>query len=222
LGESKNKKDVPTFIVAKTLKGKGTAVSDKLGYHGKPLTGELYEKTITDLNLLITNEPNVIRKFKYTTSRKINESAIELTDLDKLVAKKSTRVGCGEGLLNLMNNDKNEEFRIVALDGDVGNSTMIGLAGAKHPDRFVQCFIAEQNMVLVAQGLSCLGLVPVMASFSAFLSRAFDQFRMNNINQCNIKVYGTHSGVHIGEDGGSQMGLEDISMFCSLFDCVVL
>mmetsp|Transcript_52818 Transcript_52818/g.44277 ORF Transcript_52818/g.44277 Transcript_52818/m.44277 type:complete len:122 (-) Transcript_52818:524-889(-) len=121
-----------------------------------------------------------------------------------------------------MNNDKNEEFRIVALDGDVGNSTMIGLAGAKHPDRFVQCFIAEQNMVLVAQGLSCLGLVPVMASFSAFLSRAFDQFRMNNINQCNIKVYGTHSGVHIGEDGGSQMGLEDISMFCSLFDCVVL
>jgi len=121
-----------------------------------------------------------------------------------------------------MDTETDNDYNIVSLDGDVGNSTYIEISGKKHPNRFIQCFIAEQNIVQVSQGLSCLGLIPVFSTFSAFLTRAYDQFRMNNINQCNIKIYGTHSGCSIGEDGGSQMGFEDISMFTQLFNCVVL
>jgi len=140
-------------------------------------------------------------------------------DLNKKI---SSRLACGEAVCHFMDSETDNDFNLVTLDGDVGNSTFIEVSAKKHPNRFIQGFIAEQNIVQISQGLSCLGIIPVLSSFSAFLTRAYDQFRMNNINQCNIKVYGTHSGSSIGEDGGSQMGFEDISMFSQLFNCVVL
>jgi transketolase len=105
---------------------------------------------------------------------------------------------------------------VVAIDGDTKNSTYIDAFGKEFPDRFVELFIAEQNMAGVAVGLSARGYHPVMASFACFLSRAADQLRMAAFSGSNILVDGSHAGVSIGEDGPSQMGLEDLSLFRSV------
>lgn len=91
-----------------------------------------------------------------------------------------------------------------------------------YPRRGIQCYIAEQQMVQVAQGLSCVGFIPIVGTFGAFFSRACDQLRMNNITQAKIKCFGTHVGISIGEDGPSQMALEDIAIFGSLLHSIVL
>ena len=111
---------------------------------------------------------------------------------------------------------------IYALDGDVMNSTFTESFKKVHAERFVECYIAEQNMVSVAAGLSRMGKIPFVATFAAFLTRAADQIRMARVSEANIKFVGSHVGVSIGEDGPSQMGLEDISLFGTLPDTVVL
>src|SRR5689334_10934549 len=102
------------------------------------------------------------------------------------------------------------------------NSTFTQTFKKAHDDRFVECYIAEQNMVSVAAGLSRMGKIPFVATFAAFLTRAADQIRMARVSEANIKFVGSHVGVSIGEDGPSQMGLEDISLFGTIPDCVVL
>lgn len=145
-----------------------------------------------------------------------------MNNIETSVKKAATRLSCGEALVNLFSNDSKDNFKYVALDADVGNSTHINLVKKDYKNRVVECFIAEQNMVLVAIGLSSLGFIPYLSTFGCFLTRAYDMLRMNSLTKANIKIYGTHVGVSIGQDGPSQMALEDISMFLSIPNCVVL
>ena len=111
---------------------------------------------------------------------------------------------------------------VVALDGEVSDSTRSDSFAKKHPERFFECYIAEQQMLAAAVGLQARGWVPFATTFAAFLSRAYDFVRMAAVSQANLKLVGSHSGVPIGEDGPSQMGLEDIAMFRAVHGSVVL
>jgi len=111
---------------------------------------------------------------------------------------------------------------MVVLDGEVSNSTYAEIFKNSHPERFFEMFIAEQNMVGAALGLSIQGKAPFVSTFAAFLTRAADQIRMSQYSNANIKFCGSHAGVSIGEDGSSQMGLEDIALFRAILGSVVL
>jgi len=110
----------------------------------------------------------------------------------------------------------------VSLDGEVSNSTYAEIFKEAYPDRFFEMYIAEQNMVGAALGLSRRGKIPFVSTFAAFFTRAFDQIRMSQYSDPNIKFVGSHAGVSIGEDGPSQMGLEDIAIFRAILNSVVL
>lgn len=111
---------------------------------------------------------------------------------------------------------------MVVLDAEVSNSTYAEIFKNHYPERFFECFVAEQNMVGMAVGLSLRGKIPFVSTFAAFLTRAFDQIRMAQYSDVNIKFVGSHAGVSIGQDGASQMGLEDIAMMRSILNSVVL
>jgi transketolase len=111
---------------------------------------------------------------------------------------------------------------VVVLDGDTKNSTFSEKFLKAHPDRFFEAFIAEQNMVGAAVGLQAMGKIPFASTFACFLTRAYDQIRMAAISQANIKLCGSHAGVSIGEDGPSQMGLEDLAMMRAIEGSTVL
>jgi transketolase len=130
----------------------------------------------------------------------------------------ATRKAYGNALARLGAADRN----IVSLDGEVSNSTMAEIFAQACPDRFFEMFIAEQNMAGVGLGLAVRGKIPFVSSFAAFLTRAFDQIRMSQYSDPNLKFVGSHAGVSIGWDGPSQMGLEDLAMFRTLGDGVVL
>lgn len=130
----------------------------------------------------------------------------------------ATRSAFGDAMVALGHLDG----RVVGLDGDVQDSTRMQTFAEAFPDRFIQCFIAEQNMVGVAAGLSACGKVPFAATFACFLTRAHDVIRMAAISNANIKLVGSHAGVSVGQDGPSQMGLEDIAMMATQPNIVVL
>jgi transketolase len=130
----------------------------------------------------------------------------------------ATREAYGNALARLGAVDQ----RIVAFDGDTKNSTFADKFNKKFPDRFTECFIAEQNMVSVAVGFSTRGKVPFASSFACFLTRAYDQIRLAGISKANLKIVGSHVGVSIGEDGPSQMGLEDLAMMRAIAGSTVL
>ena len=111
---------------------------------------------------------------------------------------------------------------MVSLDGEVSNSTYSEIFKEAYPERFFEMYIAEQNMVGAALGFSSRGKIPFVSTFAAFFTRAFDQIRMSQYSDPNIKFVGSHAGVSIGEDGPSQMGLEDIAMFRTILNGVVL
>lgn len=139
----------------------------------------------------------------------------KLPEPTKLV---SLRKEFGNSLVRLAELDP----KIVALDAEVSNSTFSYLLKQEHPERFFEMFIAEQNMISVALGMSLRGYKPFISTFGAFLTRAFDQIRMCQYSKANLKIIGTHCGVSIGEDGPSQMALEDISMFRSIQKSIIL
>src|SRR3970282_520651 len=130
----------------------------------------------------------------------------------------ATRKAYGSGLTKLGLARKD----VVCLDADVNDSTDTERFKEKIPERFLDMFIAEQNMVGTALGLSARGMIPFVSTFAAFFTRAFDQIRMTGYSRGNVKFMGSHAGVSIGEDGPSQMGLEDISLFRAVFGSVVL
>jgi transketolase len=130
----------------------------------------------------------------------------------------ATRKAFGQGLVAI-GKAKN---LVMSLDAEVKNSTYAELFERAFPDRFVQCFVAEQNMVSMAVGLASRGKIPFVSTFSSFLTRAHDQLRMAAIGRSPLRVIGSHAGVSIGQDGPSQMGLEDIAMMRSLPNSVVL
>lgn len=211
----------PKMIIAKTVKGKGVSfLENKEGWHGKPLPKNEYKKAIKELGKIdkeITGEikrPNVrVKSLEF----RVKGITPKLKISYKLGEEVATRMAYGEALAKLgeLNPD------IVALDGETKNSTYSEKFKDKHPQRFYEMFIAEQNMVGVALGMSKRGMIPFASTFAAFWIRAFDQIRMSAVSLANIKFVGSHAGVSIGEDGPSQMGLEDFVMFRSIFGSCV-
>ena len=218
LQATQNPDGKPFAIVAKTFKGHGISFLDnKDGWHGKALKKEELEKALKEL------EPvNDALRFELNKPKqKLLQSTVNLIHSGLTFDKGkeyATREVFGDVLVKLA--EQNQE--IYALDGDVMNSTFTEPFKKTFPDRFVESYIAEQNMVSVAAGLSRAGKIPFVATFAAFLTRAADQVRMARVSEANIKFVGSHVGVSIGEDGPSQMGLEDIALFGSLPDSVVL
>jgi transketolase len=209
----------PFAIVAKTSKGHGISfLENKDGWHGKALKREELEKALKELGNI---DDNLRFELKKPMQNKSPQYAINVTDtgLEFESGKEyATREVFGDVLVKLGAQNK----EIYALDGDVMNSTFTETFKKTYPERFVESFIAEQNMVSVAAGLSRMGKTPFVATFGAFLTRAADQIRMARVSEANIKFVGSHVGVSIGEDGPSQMGLEDIALFGTLPDSVVL
>ncbi|HXT69735.1 MAG TPA: transketolase [Vicinamibacterales bacterium] len=225
LAEARKTAGKPTVILARTLKGKGCSIFEgKDNWHGKPLKkGAETDQAIAELNAQIvkTSDPApVIPK----PGRRQEEGALpDFAARMPAPAYKSTdsvatREAYGTAIAALGGIDK----RVVALDADVKNSTFSEKFEKAHPDRFYQMFIAEQAMVGAAMGLAARGAIPFPSTFAAFLERACDFIRMAGISAVNIKVAGSHAGVSIGEDGPSQMALEDLSMFRGVPNCTVL
>ena len=216
-----SKLQIPKMIIAKTLKGKGVSfLEDKDGWHGKALTADDLSRAVKELGVVdrtlrgeIDNPgPAEISNFQFPISKQIQNPKYEE---GKPVA---TRKAYGNAIERIGEVYPN----LVVLDAEVSNSTFAEFFKAKYPDRFFEMFIAEQNMVGAALGMSRRGKIPFVSTFAAFFSRAFDQIRMSGYSQANIKFCGSHAGVSIGEDGASQMGLEDIAMFRTVLNSVIL
>src|SRR5215471_2237075 len=223
LDEAMSPAEQPTVIVAATKKGKGVSfIEDKNGWHGKALKkGEEEDRALAELQKLNLQTGGL--KVQRPDGRRVNRpeaGAAEQKSGDHyksgdLVA---TREAYGDALARL--GDANP--LVVALDGDVKNSTFSDKFMKAHEGRFFECFIAEQNMVGAAAGLSAMGKIPFASTFAAFLSRALDQIRMAAISRANVKLVGSHAGVSIGEDGPSQMALEELAMMRAVEESSVL
>jgi transketolase len=216
LAEARETKGRPTMILAKTFKGYGISfVQDKEGWHGKALkAGDEADRAIKELEATLNDVPaDAIDTLRAAIRRPPVEPPVPARatlsppsyKLGDLVA---TREAYGTALARLGKTDS----RIVALDADVGNSTFSERFEKVAPERFYESYIAEQVMVGTAMGLAARGAIPFPSTFACFLTRAYDFLRMAAISNLNIKLAGSHAGVSIGEDGPSQMALEDLAM----------
>ncbi|HXX74643.1 MAG TPA: transketolase [Nitrospiraceae bacterium] len=204
----------PTVLLAKTLKGRGISfMENHPSWHGKPIPkGEETQKAIDELTRQFKPISASVRIQTPTASAPRSFAANPLPRSPyKRGDSAATREAFGVALEALGSVNQ----LVVGLDADVKNSTYTDKFGKKFPDRFFENFIAEQNMVGAAAGLAACGKIPFAATFACFLTRAYDFIRMAAISQSNIKLIGTHVGVSIGEDGPSQMGLEDIAMMAA-------
>ncbi len=204
----------PFAILARTFKGCGfSEVEDREGWHGKPLDKEMMERAVREIGSkdVILHSPLKFSSISYRTAR----FSIRKYKKGDHVA---TRNAFGDALVRA--GRKNRD--VVVIDGDVRNSTKTGKFFEEFPRRSFESFIAEQNMAGMAIGLSSQGFIPFVATFGTFLTRAHDFIRMAAYSRANIKFVGSHVGVSIGQDGPSQMGLEDIPMFTSIPCSVVL
>jgi transketolase len=210
----------PLVILAKTLKGAGISfVQDKEGWHGRALTKEEAEKAIAELKPSAKTGIGHPIAAPAALSPPNNAAPAAYPPVNyKIGDKVATREAFGNALARIGEADP----RVVALDGDTKNSTYSEKFLKKFPNRFTECFIAEQDMVGVATGFAVRGKVPFASTFATFFSRAFDQVRVAGISTANVKLCGSHVGVSIGEDGPSQMGLEDLAMMRAVAGSTVL
>ena len=207
---------VPTVIVAKTIKGKGVKeVENQPNWHGKALDDP--DKAIEELGGVRNIAVEVAKPEFDGEPHSFDESPLELPTWE-LGEEVATRLAYGEALVALGAADG----KVVALDGEVSNSTYAELFAKAHPDRYFEMFIAEQQLVAAAVGLQVREWVPFASTFAAFFTRAYDFVRMAAISQANIRLCGSHAGVSIGEDGPSQMALEDLAMMRAVHDSTVL
>jgi transketolase len=221
LEKARQSEGKPFAIVARTVKGKGvSAVEGKDGWHGKPvkkgpdLEAALRELGDTDVKIAVSPRSCSTTNLKTAVIAR-GEMFPEYTQGQEV----ATREAYGTALAKLGRNHPD----VVVLDGDTKNSTFSEKFKAAKPERFVEAQIAEQNMVGLALGLASDGKVPFASTFAAFLTRAYDQIRMSVYSRPGTLVLcGSHSGVSIGEDGASQMGLEDLAMFRALLASTVL
>jgi len=215
LAQATSTTDRPTVVFAKTRKGRGVkAVEDQPGKHGKPLedAGEAVEELGGTRSLTVTvRTPTPGTPHRFSTPG----GTLPRWEIGDEVA---TRQAYGQALAELggLRGD------VVALDGEVSNSTMSELFAKAHPDRYFEMFIAEQQMIAAAVGLQARGWVPFASTFGAFLTRAHDFIRMAAVSRADLRLCGSHAGVSIGEDGPSQMALEDIAMFRAIHGSTVL
>jgi transketolase len=206
----------PTMIVARTQKGHGVSfLADEEGWHGKPVPADRERAAIDELG--------GVRDIRITPPSPEGFSPPEPTDPRGDAAPTyedaiATRKAFGEALAWLVG----ERGDVVVLDGEVGNSTHTEDAQEVAPDRFVQLYIAEQCMAGVATGLQAYGKIAFAATFGAFWTRAYDQIRMGAISRANLRLCGSHAGVSIGEDGPSQMAVEDLAAFRAINGTTVL
>ncbi|MDG5802233.1 transketolase [Streptomyces ossamyceticus] len=215
-GEAASTKGQPTVILARTLKGKGVeAVQDREGLHGKPLKDA--DEAIAELGgprdlRVEVPEPPAARMLHAVRTGHLELPRYDLGD------EVATRDAFGQALAAL----GGARGDVVALDGEVGDSTRTEFFAKEHPDRFFECYIAEQQLVAASVGLASRGWVPFASTFAAFLTRAHDFVRMASISGAGINLAGSHAGVAIGRDGPSQMGLEDLAMMRAVHGSTVL
>jgi transketolase len=208
--------DRPTVIVARTRKGKGVAaVEDQDNAHGKALADT--DDAIEELGGQRDIHVSVPKPTSDASPHTFETGPLELPRYE-VGSEVATRKAYGEALaaLGAARSD------VVALDGEVSNSTHAEIFKNAHPERFFEMYIAEQQMVAAAIGMQVRGWVPYASSFAAFLSRAYDFVRMAAVSQANFALVGSHAGVSIGEDGPSQMGLEDLASLRAVFGSTIL
>jgi len=215
--------DRPAVILARTVKGKGLlGVEGKENEHGKPLPPTEAKQAVAALREKLHGahgpwEP--VRPITRVSSAKTRQLTTASAPPYAIGGKPvAPRKAFGDALAALAGSDE----RLVAIDGDVENSTYTEFFQKAAPQRFIEGYIAEQNMVGIAMGLAARGRVPFVATFGAFFSRAYDFVRMACIGHNAIKLAGTHVGVSIGQDGPSQMALEDLATMCAPPDMTVL
>jgi transketolase len=207
----------PAVILARTIKGRGfSEVEDKEGWHGRPLPPEMAERAVIELggerNLLVRGPgPAAVAARPSATDAEVKLPAYDLGQ------KVATRKAYGDALAAI-----GVRRDVVAMDGEVSNSTFADEFAAKYPERYFEMFIAEQQLVAAAVGFSARGFRPFASTFAAFFTRAYDFIRMAAISQANIRLSGSHAGVEIGADGPSQMALEDLAMLRAVHGSTVL
>ncbi|HEX6800598.1 MAG TPA: transketolase [Ktedonobacterales bacterium] len=214
--EALKQTEQPTLIVARTIKGKGfSEIENKEGWHGKALPPDMAQRAIAELG----GERNITVQVQHPAQQApAPKPATEPLHLPTYAEAIATRQAFGEALRALGAAYPD----VVVVDGEVGNSTYTDIFAKAYPDRFFEQYIAEEQMVASQVGLQIRGYQPFGATFAAFYSRAFDFVRMAAISRANIKLCGSHAGVSIGEDGPSQMGLEDLAMMRAVYGSVVL
>ena len=205
----------PTVIVARTVKGQGVAATANMeGAHGKPLDDP--EPAIAELggdrNLRVA-----VAKPDAAAPRRFEHGTLQLPRYE-VGGKEATRKAYGDALAALGSARQD----VVALDGEVSNSTFADVFAKAHPDRFFEMYIAEQQLVAAAVGMQVRGYVAFASTFAAFFSRAYDFVRMAAVSRADIRLVGSHAGVSIGEDGPSQMALEDIASLRAVHGSTVL
>jgi len=208
--------DRPTVILARTRKGRGfSEIEDREGWHGRALPAPMAERAILELggerHLLVSGPRPEGGSPRIWPSGEVSLPRYEPG------AKVATRLAFGQALAAV-----GARGDVVALDGEVDNSTHLEEFAKAHPERYFEMFIAEQQLVAAAVGLSVRGYVPFAGTFAAFLSRAYDFIRMSAISAANIRLCGSHAGVEIGADGPSQMALEDLAMMRAVHGSTVL
>jgi transketolase len=218
MAESRANPDQPTVILARTIKGKGVPeIEDKEGWHGKALPADMAERAVAALggptDLQVQGPKPEPGQPAITPAP---DTPIALPTY-QLGAKVATRKAYGDALAALAARPE-----VVALDGEVSNSTHAEEFKAVAPDRFFEMFIAEQQMVAAAIGISVRGYVSFASTFAAFFSRAYDFIRMDGISQVDLRLSGSHAGVEIGADGPSQMALEDLASLRAVNGSVIL
>ena len=210
----------PLVIIAKTYKGAGVSfLQDKDGWHGKPLNKEEEGRALAELQPSAKSgigvaipSPSPLPAPNLAAPASYPAISYKLGDLI------ATREAYGAALVRVGEADP----RVVAMDGDTKNSTYSEKFFKKFPERFTECFIAEQNLVAVAIGFATRGHVPFASTFATFFTRAADQIRVAGISQSNLKLVGSHVGISIGEDGPSQMALEDLALMRAIVGSTVL
>ena len=207
----------PTMIVARTEKGRGvSAVANQNGFHGKPLADP--EAAIAELGGLRSIRITVNPPDRSVEPRPTPEPGIVRLPAYELGTTEATRRAYGDALAAV----GSARTEVVALDGEVSNSTYAEIYREAHPDRYFEMYIAEQQLVAAAVGMQVRGWRPFVSTFAAFLTRAYDFIRMAAVSRANLALVGSHAGVSIGEDGPSQMALEDLAMMRAVHGSTVL
>jgi transketolase len=207
----------PTVIIAKTIKGKGfSEIENKEGWHGKVLPPDMAERAIKELGGARNLKVKTAKPEPTPKAAKRPDPVVTLPTY-KAEDEVATRKAYGDALLALAALPD-----VVAMDGEVSNSTYADEFAKAHPERFFEMWIAEQQLVATAVGMSVRGYRPFASTFAAFFSRAYDFIRMAAISQANIRLVGSHAGVEIGQDGPSQMALEDLAAMRAIQGSTVL
>jgi transketolase len=214
--------DAPTVVLARTIKGRGfSEVEDREGWHGKALPPAMAQRALAELGdiaeLTVTG-PLPIPRARSAQPRVAGQNSAQRPPRYTPGETVATRAAYGAALVALGAVNP----RVVAMDGEVSNSTGTAAFAHQYPDRYFEMFIAEQQLVASAVGLSVRQYIPFASTFAAFLTRAHDFIRMAAVSRANICLVGSHAGVEIGADGPSQMALEDLAMMRSIHGSTVL